>query len=207
MKTIIETAVDLAASALGIRVHLSNGHCADFVQSHPETARLLLDSLHPDRVFSQRAIVIAAAGEFTAFSSAAIDVIELVTEPVPDWPHYRHVASSREITQSEFRARPFHGNLPPTGPPLLFIEIEMRGGRTLFIEIQVEPLPVEMLTPLDLDRMIQQFFGGSCLHTRRRDGGVLMINGANIVRWHSRSVPLGMQPTAWPARYVAETGE
>ena len=192
-------------SSLEIRIHLTNGNVETFEQGDPAAIAEIFAKTLPQKIFTPRNILLAGSYSLTAYASAAIAMIELVADEVPQWSFPLGIREIRELSKEEFweRYRPgkdhrFVREQPRTvGEAMVsYVELELASGNHLYCEVHAE-------VGLQPDRLhhINQLLSASCVFARRRGGGFTLVNMANVARFGLHPGPPEAPKTAWPAHH------
>jgi len=197
---------------LEIHFHLTDGTVTRFVHDDAATAQQLLDSIHPDRVFSPHEILIAGKYSMTAVPTARIARIDLVTDRYPGWPFPNHVQDVVQIPHEQFQEREVGkpgamlraDRLLPTGAPVVtYVEIVLLNAEKLYLEFH---LLAQAQTPVERGLSIHQFLSNmQTLTVRRHNGGAILVNPVNIVQLSLFPGPPETPPNAWLARHLTIT--
>jgi hypothetical protein len=194
-------------SSLEIQVHSVDGPVTRFVQDDSEAIRKSLDQMQPGKIFAQHHLLITDHRSITIFPTTAIARVDLVMERYPDWPFPPGVSDVAEISEREFvrRCRAVRRGEQSLGAPTrsltAFGEIELANGDRICLEAR---LASRSGLPRDRGLSLHHLLTAPSLHSRRRGGGVLILNPAHIVRWAFYPGPLQMVPRplyAVPALY------
>jgi len=193
-------------SYLEIRIHGANGSVKTFVQDDQSLASHILDGLHPARMFAARKITIAGEYSLTAFVASKVTRIDFVSDEFACWSFASEVSDLVELSEDEFHQR-LHKNgsaqmerrekpQTPGDFAVRFLHVEMLGAQHVFqaIEIVVE-LPAERLN------RIRFLLSAPAVHFRLRQGGVGVLNLANMVRFTTYPGPDRTPADAWPAHH------
>lgn len=197
-------------SLLEIHVHLEDGRVTKFEQNDPLLAQKLLDNLQPTRLFAQKILLFGSTDSLNAFQLTQVVRIDLIASNVPDYPFYNGVLDIQQITPDEFKQR-YHPQTfvalrqaaqdSPGEPITVFSEMELVNGERVFMQVCVK---LEERLPLEQGIFVSQLFSAHGLHGRRRDGGILIINPANIVRFTLYPAPPAVPPGTWEAARMIE---
>jgi hypothetical protein len=190
-------------ASLEIQVHLSDGSITGFVLCEPETIQQTLDHIRPDRVFTQRQIILATDHALTVYPCSAVARVDLVMEGFPDWPPFpRNVSDIVEISPREFRER-FASRIRRVnldGSSRVFGELELTNGQRLFREVHLKPPPPNAereFLPQDYTLFLHQLLSAPVLHCRRRGGGAILVNPEHLVRMTFYPGPVNTPANAW----------
>jgi hypothetical protein len=181
---------------LCLNIHPVEGPVSSFVEEDPDAIDRLLEKLHPARIFAHRHLLITDDHSITIFPCKAIARVDLLMEGAPPWPFEGGIADLVEITEEEFarRARPGQDERPGLGraggPVAALAEIELANRERLFWEIHLDRKP--RLT-LEQSLFWRYLPPPPSMHCRRREGGAVIVNPAQVVRW---SYYPGPQPGA-----------
>ncbi len=193
---------------LVIHVHGIDGHVSRFVQSDAAAARTILDQVHPARLFTQPSLIIKGDTATTAFPCSAIARIDLLTEAYPGWPFPRNLEDVIELSEAELAQhlrpeilRNWHPDHAVPGDPLLaFLDITLLNAAKVCAELVV---CVPDATSIDRSILLHQILQAPVHYMRRRQGGAVLINPANIARFNLHPGP-PVLAGAWPARLLDE---
>ncbi|MBB6051436.1 hypothetical protein [Armatimonas rosea] len=195
-------------SALEIDIRLSNGNKTRFVQSQRETAKRVVEHLHPERLFAQKQLILAGEHSLSVYPCAAIERIDFLTEDFPTWSFPRNITDIVEIPESDFLA---HYDLNtargqrrfrPGESFRVYSELELTSGQQLFREIHLLIPPEEPgpeILPIDRTIIFQQLCHAPSLHLRRSGGGMIVINPSHLVRMTFYPGPADAPENAWLA--------
>jgi hypothetical protein len=199
---------DSKTSPLEIHVHLEDGRVQKFLQQDPQIAQNLLTHLQPTKLFSQKVLLMGGTDSLTAFQMSEVVRIDLIAPQTPDYPFYNGVLDIQQITPDEFQQR-YHpqtfaalrqsAQAHPGEPITVFSELELVNGERLFMQVCVK---MEQRLPLEQGIFVSQLFAANGLHGRRREGGVVIINPANIVRFTLYPAPPTLPPGTWEASRI-----
>jgi hypothetical protein len=147
----------------------------------------------------------------TAFVPAHLTKIDFVCQDFPGWDFPAGLSDIAEMTEAAFREDAGLDNpvrqekrnqqRQPGDPTITFIDLEMRSGRHYYIMIGgVSDLPAERFSRLQL------LLTGASLHARMLEGGMTLLNLANLVRFTIYPGPRESPSDAWPAHHKAHGG-
>jgi hypothetical protein len=196
-------------SSLEIQIHLTNADIETLVQTEAAAARKILESVHPNRLFSQNHLIFAGEHSLTIYPTASVARVDFVMEGFPNWPFHNEISDILEISEDTFREQydpqtlRSQRRLTPGEPVRLFVEAVLANRQRVFMEVHVE-VPIrdreEELLPIDRNIILQQLFSAPSLYARRRGGGALIINPEHLARLSFYPGPPDTPPNAWPAR-------
>lgn len=201
---------EIGTTPLEIQVHLEDGRVAKFQQTDPTVIKHTLDSFQPTRVFAQKVLMFGDDQSLSAFQVNTVARIDLVAPYVPDYPFYNGVLDIQMITPDEFKERytpktfvalQQHAQENPGEPITVFSEFELVNGQRLFQQVCVR---VEERLPLEQGMFVSQLFHAHGLHGRCREGGVVVVNPTNILRFTLYPPPPTLPPGAWAANRIIE---
>jgi len=193
---------------LEIRIHGASGSVKSFVQDDKTLASRILDGLHPARLFSSGKITIAGEYSLTAYVASQVTQIDFISEAFACWEFPPDISDMVELSEEEFHQR-LHQNgqtqmekrtKPQTTGDFAvrFLHVEMLGGQQIFLAIEiVVGLPAERLN------RIHFLLSAPAVHFRLRQGGVGVLNLANMVRFTAYPGPDRTPADAWPAHHAA----
>lgn len=175
-------------SELTIRFHLTDGSLHSFVQPDIALARSLWNDVEPARLFARQRIVIGSHHSKSVFVSSEITRVDFIHESFQCWEFPGGYSDIVELSESEFRK---HAHLDdpglmvkraqptPAGDLLVsFVRLHMRGGRPLFVMIEV---PVRL--PAESQSFMQFMLSKGAIHMRLRGGGLGVLNLANLAAY------------------------
>jgi len=195
-------------SHLEIKIHGANGSIKNFVQDDKTLASRVLDSLHPARLFSSGKIIIAGEVSLTAFVASRVTRIDFISETFACWESPPDISDVVELSEEEFHQRLHQhssGQMEKRDEPqtpgdfaVRFLHVEMLGGHQIFLAIEiVVGLPAERLNKIHF------LLSAPAFHFRMRQGGVGVLNLANMVRFTAYPGPDRTPADAWPAHHAA----
>src|ERR1043165_2732367 len=172
-------------SALAIRFHLTDGSVHSFVQTDDAAAQKLWDGIDPARLFARPRTVVGSEHSKAVFVSAEIVRVDFLHDSFQCWEFPGGYSDIVELSEEEFREHA-HLNQPaqmtrreqatPVGDLLVsFVKLQMRGGRPLFVMIEV---PVKL--PAESQSFMQFMLSKAAVHMRLRGGGIGVLNLANL---------------------------
>jgi hypothetical protein len=172
---------------LDLRVHLTNGESAHFVQTDTAAATRLVEQARPERAFARPHLTVADAQCLTTFPTDGIERLDILTSPVPDWQS--ETATVREV---------------PEGKMALGLDcrIILRSGKTVRLDI-TQRRHENLLLPVDFSLFLTRLFSGKCL-VGACEGGVFLLNPANIVRMDTYPSTASALPGSWRARQIKD---
>src|SRR5882724_3564008 len=189
---------------LRICVHGVDGSVATFTQDKPALMRRILEDCQNPHFFTQDRITIAGQHSVTTFAASNIARIDLDYKRFSDWRFPQGIRNITELTEPEFL---YHASLldlehleqrrqprAAGGPVVGFLDIEMLGGRHLFLKIlAIEELPADRL------QRIHSFLAAPSLSFRLQSGGLAIVNLAHVVRFTSYPGLPEVPTDAWSA--------
>ena len=194
-------------SHLEIRIQGANGSVKTFVQEDQSLASRILDGLHPARMFATGKITIAGEYSLTAFMASKITRIDFISDGFACWDFPPEVSDLVELSEDEFHQRlrqngsaQMEKREKPQTPgdyAVRFLNVEMLGGQQIFLAIEIiVELPAERLNKIHF------LLSAPALHFRLRQGGVGVLNLANMVRFTTYPGPGRAPSDAWPAHHA-----
>lgn len=187
--------------ALEISIHLEDGKVVRFAAADSLEARRIVQHLQPERLFTDRLLVLGDATSMTTVPLNKVVRIDLAMDEYPSWPFHHGAQDVREITEQEFRAQ-YRVDAYNLGEPSsaiaerisIYQELELSDGEHVWAELEVRR---EQIMPQDLEVLLQQFFTSGGIHFRRAHRGVSIVNTAHILRLTVYPAPLHLPPGAW----------
>lgn len=187
---------------LEIRVHLIDGSVSTFLQEDEFQARSIIGQIQPDRLFAQPSLLLAGSSSVTVIPCAKVNMVECVLDTFPNWSFLREITDIVECTQEAYRSGflAFRDSLaarshtPEVGDPFVsWGMLLMAGGGRFYFEARgiVRSL-------IEQRRLVHQITSSPCLISRRRDGGAVLVNPANIISIELSPGPRELPNTAWP---------
>ena len=199
--------VDLPES-VEIRVHLNNGNVEAYVQDDPEQVARILGNFQPSRVFDTSHLTIAGKYSMTAYRCSTICLLEFVMDFYPGWRFPVNIEEVREVTEEEFwdAYKPEEDEYfvreqqREVGEEFIsFSQLELTSGKSLYARIHSVVQP-------QLDRLhtINHILIADALYARRREGGALVVNLANVARFGFHPGPPDTPKNAWLASHKTD---
>jgi hypothetical protein len=189
--------------ALAVHVHLTSGRAIRFVQPDAAAARDLTGRVHPQRLFGQPLLLLTgAAGGLTAFPTGAVEQVDLLTDDAPAWTHPDDVLDVVELSP-EASAR---GRARRERPADLYAEFEMRSGRPVHLRVSFAPSSDDTgrgrVLSADRNLAFTHVFQRAVIWGRREEGGLFLLNPANVARLTAFPPDsVAPPPAALPAGY------
>ena len=197
-------------SVLTVRFHLTDGSVHSFAQADDALARKIWDGVEPARLFARQRIVIGSEHSKTVFVSAEIIRVDFLHESFQCWEFPGGYSDIVELSEEEFRK---HAHLDdptlmakrdqptPVGDLLVsFVRLHMRGGRPLFVMIEV---PVKL--PAESQSFMQFMLSKAAVHMRLRGGGIGVLNLANLAAYSVYPGVAQIPTDAWLAEPILST--
>jgi hypothetical protein len=186
MKT--NPAKDTSKPALVLRFHLTDGSVHSFVQKDRTIAQTFWNKIDPGRLFAHQRIVVGGEYSKTVFVSEEITSVDFLQDDFQCWEFPGGYSDIVELSEEQFRehahldepAQMVRRDQPtPVGDLLVsFVKLQMRGGRPLFVMIEV---PVKL--PAESQSFMHFILSKASVHMRLRGGGIGVINLANLVAY------------------------
>jgi hypothetical protein len=183
---------------MDIGVHLTNGQSHWFRQTDPQIVSRMILHLSPKRVFNHPQVLIEGIHSTRGINTQFIEAIELIIEPVEEWqnlPGMNITAVSKETFREKIKTlRPDVDakGLEAVGQQLG--SIWMVSERNFHLSIQAENQ-----SALDQLKSVQNFFTSGAQLLNREDGGYMIINMTNAVRWTLTPGPKNLPADSWVA--------
>jgi len=184
----MEPKLSKGSKTLTIRFHLTDGSVQTFGQTDEIVTGQIWDSIDPSRLFARGRLVVASEHSKTVFVSSEILRIDFLKENCECWEFTGGYSDIVELSEAEFRknARLDQPELmakrdhpTPVGDLLVsFLKLHMRGGRPLYVMVE---LPVKL--PVENQSFMQFFLSKGSFHMRLREGGIGVVNLANLVAY------------------------
>lgn len=181
-----KTEAEFSDKPLTIRVHLTDGSVHPFTQTDATISEKLWKTIEPARLFAQRRIVVGSEHSKSVFVTAEVNRVDFVHESFERWEFPRGYTDIVELSEEEFRqharldepSQRIRRDRPNLVGDLLvsFIKLHLRGREPLFVMVEIfAKLPAE-------NQGVMQFLLSKAgVHMRLRDGGLGVINLANLV--------------------------
>src|SRR5260221_6524215 len=176
------------SKVLTIRFYLSDGSLQTFVQTEETVVDKIWDSIDPARLFTRQRLVVASEHSKTVLASCEILRIDLLKENCECWEFTGGYSDIVELSEAEFRKNarldqpelmPRRDHPTPVGDLLVsFLKLQMRGGRPLYLMVE---LPVKL--PVENQSFMQFLLSKGSFHMRLREGGIGVVNLANLVAY------------------------
>src|SRR5258706_6695311 len=195
-------------TSVEIQIPMIDGSISRFIVDKPGAAPDLIASIHPNKIFTQRNIVIAGSRSMTAYPTAAVARVDFVMDGFPGWAFYHNLEDVMQITHEEFKQRynPESADVDrvarvvvPGDTIVAWGEIELNNADRVYTEAR---FVAQAATPIDRSMLFEQLFESHYLYSRRRGGGAILINPANIVRLSFFPGPPETPRNAWEAHHM-----
>jgi hypothetical protein len=191
-----------------LHVHSVDGHVSRFNVEGAAAVQELLERVQPGRVFSLPHLVVGGAHSLSIFPSASVVRVDLVMHQFPEWAFPYGASDILELSAEEFEERyepAMDAALKATAdglPIVIYAEFELASGQRVFMEVHTR---AETRLPVELGMFFQQILTAPSLFGRRRGGGAVMLNPANIVRLTFHPGPRNAPPNMIAAEPVTES--
>ncbi len=198
-----------------VHVYLVSGGCARFEQADAAEAEELMAQIQPDKVFGLRHLLLAGSGFVTTYPADAVEQIDFLVEIAPSWPPPPDFAEVAEIAPETYERainRAQNRAYFETDPleerwgerPTVYAEVELRSRRTLYLRLTLAPQERE--SPYrSIGQLMARLTDAPALVGLREEGGVFLLNPANIVRFAAYPTPPPLLcPGAWTATYLPD---
>lgn len=194
-------------SLLAIHIHAASGSVKTFAQNDQALASRIIAGLNPARLFSSGRITIAGEYSLTAFVASRVTRIDFISEGFACWEFPADISDVVELSEEEFHQRLHQDGTvqlekreKPQTPgdfAVRFLHVEMLGGQQIFLAIEiVVELPAERLNGIHF------LLSAPAVHFRLRQGGVGVLNPANMVGFTTYPGPDRTPADAWPAHHA-----
>jgi len=192
------------APAMIVRIHLDNGSVHSFVQADEATARKTWEAIDPVRLFVQPRLVIAGAYSKSVFVGPAIVRIDFVQHFCPCWNFPEGYSDIVELSEADFR-KYAHLNEPelmlkreqgtPVGDLLVsFLKLEFKNTAPLYLMTELS-----IKLPAENQSFMRFLLSKTGLHMRLRDGGVGVVNLAQLSGYTAYPGVPQVPSDTWPA--------
>ncbi|MCI0533871.1 MAG: hypothetical protein L0Y58_01100 [Verrucomicrobia subdivision 3 bacterium] len=194
---------------LTIRFHLTDGTTRTFTQADTAINEKLWDDIDPSRLFARPRIVIGSEHSKSVFVAAETIRVDFHHDSFQCWNFPGGYSDIVEVSEEEFRkgARLDEPSLRtkrdrPMAPGdllLSFVKLQMRGGQPLFAKVQaLAKLPAESQS------FMQFLLSKAAVHMRLRDGGIGVVNLANLVGYTVYPGVAQIPADSWLAEPISE---
>ena len=192
---------------LAIRVHLTDGSVHSFVITEDAAARKFWNAIEPARLFASHRIVIGSEHSKAVFVSSEVVRVDFIEDSFQCWQFPGGYSDIVELSEAEFRKHA-HLDQPelmvrrdhptPVGDLLVsFVRLEMRGGRPVFVMIEVS-----VKLPAESQSFMQFLLSKGSVHMRLRGGGIGILNLANLAGYTVYPGVAQIPADAWLAEPV-----
>ena len=193
--------------AMIVRVHLTGGSVASFVQESEAKAREIWERIDPVRLFAQQRLVIAGTHSKSVFAGSEIVRIDFVQHFCPCWQFPDGYSDIVELSEAEFR-RHAHLDQPelmprreqpiPVGDLLVsFLKLQFRQSLPLFL---MSEFSVKL--PAENQSFMRFLLSKTGFHMRLRGGGVGVVNLAHLAGYTVYPGVTQIPEDAWLAEPV-----
>jgi hypothetical protein len=188
---------------LQIHIHKVDGATTTFVQNDAGEVRKILDGFEPAHIFDREKFVITDGNSITSLPVSKITRIDLVSERQPHLIFPVGIVDAVELTETEFQTlirntvlrEQWEEMTTQEDSLVTFLDLELADGQCLF-------LTTEMHVQLQSEEPWKTNghpLAGSSLCFRRRDGGMAVLNLANVIRLTFFPKPVHSLAGAWHA--------
>jgi hypothetical protein len=191
---------------LEMHFHLADGSVETFYQEDETAARRILDNLRPGQLFRQARIMLAGTYSMTAFVPSHLEKIDFVSSDFVCWEFPADLSDIVVIPEAQFREKAGltdparlqkrSQNRIPGDPFVAFLDLEMKSGNHTYLMLEgAVDLPAERFHRLQL------LLSGVNLHARLPEGGMTLLNLANLLRFTAYPGPREAPSDAWSAHH------
>ncbi len=188
---------------LQIHIHKVDGATTTIIQNDADEVKKTLDGFEPTHIFDRNRFVITDGNSITSLPTSKITRIDLISEVLPHLIFPIGIVGAVELTETEFQAlvrnpmmrEQWQQMATQEDSVVTFLDLELADGQCLFltmemhVELQSEEPWKTNGHPLD----------GSGLCFRMRNGGVAVLNLANLTRLTFYPKPMIPLADAWNA--------
>ena len=190
-----------------IVVHVTHGKSFVFEQPDPVEAGGILGGVHPNRLFAQPQIIIQGTTSTSGFATPAVEAVEFHTEVEIEWLKHGGPGLLTSVDRETFAAAlaerkgqlaALRNKLAPGDRIFGQGEMVMRSDRRFYLHFESV-----VGGQLDMRHNLSAFLEARSMAAMLPEGGALLINPANIVRWTLYPGPPDVPRNAWPASRIA----
>ncbi len=190
-----------------MHIHLTDGSVQSFSQSDETIARDIWERVNPARLHTQQRLVIAGTHSKSVFVTAEIVRIDFACRPFDKWDFAEGYADVVELAEEEFQKhahldepalRPEREQSTPVGDLMVsFLKLHLRHSAPVYLmtEFSVK-LPAE--NQLFMRFMLSKMW----FHMRLREGGIGMLNLANLAGYTAYPGVAQVPADAWYAEPI-----
>lgn len=196
---------------LEIVIYLIDGSIHRFKQDDPAAVSRILETLQPPRVFSQKQILVAGSYFTAGYPTATITRMDLIGAEIGPLRHAVGVVDIEEISirELDLYAKPRFSDTRRSELVVNVGEATDTVAEINLADTQRIGLKVRYQSESAIDRrqLLQSFAGGLPIHGRRRGGGLVFINPANVIRFSFYPGLPDMPPSSLPLHRAELFGE
>ena len=143
----------------------------------------LLDLLDPERIFCAPLLTFQSDSCTAVFKTSAITRIDLVSEEPPPWPLHFGLAEARQVTEEKFieelgRAHSAERREHCVDRTVTLVELALVNRRRVYVRLETIN---SAWSEIGAATMMQRMLEAPSYHFRRQDGGVIILNAANVI--------------------------
>jgi hypothetical protein len=193
---------------LQIRIHKLDGSVSTFVQDDVQIAKQILDTFDPMQAFSRQNIVLADNQSHTSFPASQITRIDLDSKEHSHLIFESGLVEAVELSKDEFEALIQNLAIRDQWTRLgeedafvvAFLNAEMADGQCVLLTMEVDAK-----SPQGLSELREFLMNRPGLCFRMRNGGVAVLNLANLARLTFFPGTVQPPPDAWHVRLIGTT--
>ncbi|HEY3329820.1 MAG TPA: hypothetical protein VGK19_07360 [Capsulimonadaceae bacterium] len=202
--------VDLSASsnapALEIQLSLTNGQIYRFGIDDAVAAQRFLGDIKPARLFADELIMVGGDSSTSIIPTSSIERIDFIADELPTWPYLGGAKDVLEVSPAKFREAydskqyaesRLAAAKDPGSEQIGYTEYWTASGQQNYWQVRMMSTA---LTSMDFRPYIQKLMSSNGLHARTGNGGVCVLNPANLTRLTFHPGPSTIPPGAWAAR-------
>ena len=143
----------------------------------------LLDRLHPEKVFSTPLLTFQSDSCTATFRTSGITRIDLVSKEPPTWPLHFGLAGASQVTEEKFieelgRAHSAERRNPHVDTAVTLVELALVNRRRIYVRLETLN---SAWNEVGAATMMQRMLEAPSYHFRRHEGGVVILNAANVI--------------------------
>ena len=203
--------MQLQGPPIEIHIHTADGNVYRFYQDRPDEVARILASIQPQKVFTQKQIIIAGDYFMAGYPSSEVTRIDIARDEEIVWDFHHNIDLIEELSEEDFEKKhlpkfsdPKRTELQPAVGDIIETigEFALRDGNRVCLRIVAKAT-----SRIDQRQSIQGLLGSSGFHLRRLGGGVVIVNPSLITRWAFYPGMPDLPQTAWPAHRLEFAGD
>ncbi len=192
-----------------ISIHIADGESFSFVQPDEQEIQKIFTNAQPNRIFTNKQILVYGKMAVSSFNASAIEYIEFDTDKEVNWPKIQQLNEAHIVDEEEFKnimtmlSRKYKGTRDDIGVGDEVhgaMELILRSGKKLFVGYKTTAKQ-----GVEARQGLTHLFNQPALHFDRFPQGKIIINTEAISRYAIYPGPPTAPTNSWVATRKGES--